>query len=364
MPLPRLRFAILASIFLALSPVLPLARAVSGQKQPLSLAPENRNEVNRLLQEYRSAGNDLQKKQEISLKVLAADPAAARLMLSAVERDLQPLLRKYSSKFQAQAAAAAKRKVGRVDPKRVLETRIAIHDLQKLGDGFTKQVIVEKIDPAVQRLRSAFILDPSEVLEKSPDLQTERKKLAGLGQIWEQCQARLPPSSGAESQTKATPVRFESYLRGEEELAALLAIPQDPRTRSVLAMNAKLSEKLDREEAQAILSLNLTRNLLGLPALVIDLRLCEAARGHSSDMERLKFFSHESPVAGKKTFGERAKQMGTTASGENIFAGASSGKSADEGWFHSPGHHRNQMGNFSRVGVGRSGTYFTQMFGS
>src|SRR5208337_1044126 len=99
-------------------------------------------------------------------------------------------------------------------------------------------------------------------------------------------------------------------------------------------------------------------------ALAIDLSLCEAAREHSQDMERLHFFSHESPVPGKKTPWDRAKLAGTTASGENIFNGSTSGKAADEVWFHSPGHHKNQMGNFARVGVGRSGVYFTQMFGN
>ena len=273
-----------------------------GQKPPMSLSPENRSEVNRLLQEYRAAGSDLEKKQEICRKVLAIDPAAVPLMLAAVERDLQPQLRKYSGKFQAQAAAAAKRKVGKVDLNKVMEMRKAVHDLQKLGDGFTKEVIVEKIDPVVQKLRAAFILDRSEVLDKSPDLQAERKKLEGLGRMWEQCHAQLPPPPATEGQEKAAPASFESYLQGEEELAASLAIPQDPRTRAVLAMNARLAEKLDPEEARAILALNLTRNLLGLPALAIDLRLCEAAREHSQDMERLKFFSHESPVPGKKTF--------------------------------------------------------------
>ena len=124
-----------------------------------------------------------------------------------------------------------------------------------MGDGFTKEVIVEKIDPVVQKLRAVFILDRSEVLDKSPDLQAERKKLESLGRMWERCQAQLPPPRRRKSQEKAAPASFESYLQGEEELAASLAIPQDPRTRAVLAMNAKLAEKLDPEEARAILAL-------------------------------------------------------------------------------------------------------------
>jgi uncharacterized protein YkwD len=346
----------------------PVASA-NGQKPPISLSPENRSEVNRLLQEYRAAGTDLEKKQAICQKVLAVDPAAPRLMLAAVERDLQPQLRKYCTKFQTQAAAAAKQKVGKVDMNKVVAVRKKVLDLQNLGDDFTKDVIVKKIDPTMQALREAFVFDRGEVLDKSPELQAERKKLDGLGQMWEQCQAKMQPPPGKEvagnDDTKtAEPVTFDRYLQGEEDLAASLAIPQDPQTRAVLATNARVAEKLDPEEARAILALNLTRNLLGLPALAIDLRLCRAARDHSQDMERLNFFSHISPVPGKKTPENRAMLAGTTASRENIFSGSTSGKKADERWFHSPGHHKNQMADSARVGVGRSGTYFTEMFGN
>jgi uncharacterized protein YkwD len=107
------------------------------------------------------------------------------------------------------------------------------------------------------------------------------------------------------------------------------------------------------------------RNLLGLNALAIDLALCEAARDHAKDMERLKFFSHESPVAGKKTFSERAARFGTTASAENICFGYHDGTAAQRAWFHSPGHHRNMLApNRARIGVGRSGVYYTEMFGT
>ena len=111
------------------------------------------------------------------------------------------------------------------------------------------------------------------------------------------------------------------------------------------------------------MALNLTRNLLGLNALSIDLKLCAAARDHSADMQRLKFFAHESPVAGKKTPWDRAKNFGTTASGENIMMGVRDGKAANLGWFHSPGHHKNMLGNHNRVGMGLTGAHFTELLG-
>ncbi len=93
------------------------------------------------------------------------------------------------------------------------------------------------------------------------------------------------------------------------------------------------------------------------------LKLAAAARDHSRDMKRLKFFSHTSPVPGKRSFFDRAKRFGVRASSENIYTGRADGLIAHTGWFHSPGHHRNMLGRHTRIGVGRSGVYFTQMFG-
>jgi uncharacterized protein YkwD len=140
-------------------------------------------------------------------------------------------------------------------------------------------------------------------------------------------------------------------------------MPMDTQTRAILAENAKLSTQLDPEEARCILALNVTRSLLGLNVLVIDLKLCLAARDHSHDMETKGFFAHESPVPGKKTPFDRAQRMGTTCSAENIASGSREGKAANMMWFHSPGHHKNMLGNHNRVGIGRSGRFFTEMFG-
>jgi len=159
------------------------------------------------------------------------------------------------------------------------------------------------------------------------------------------------------------PPNFEKYLEGEEELAVGMAAPMDARTRAVLGANARLAPRLEPEEARAVLSLNLIRNLLGLPPQVIDLRLCAAARDHSKDMRIEKFFSHESPLPNKKTPWDRAKLFGTQAGAENIYHGTHDGRVAIQAWFHSPGHHKNMLSDSPRVGVGRSGGYFTQMFG-
>ena len=142
-----------------------------------------------------------------------------------------------------------------------------------------------------------------------------------------------------------------------------MAAPISELTRQILAANSRLAAQLDPEEARGILALNLTRNLLGLPPLAIDLRLCAAARDHSQDMRRLEFFAHTSPVTGKASPWDRAKRFGTKAAAENIYHGAHDGRIAHRAWFHSPGHHKNVVGQYTRVGLGRSGAYFTELFG-
>jgi uncharacterized protein YkwD len=70
-------------------------------------------------------------------------------------------------------------------------------------------------------------------------------------------------------------------------------------------------------------------------------------------------------VPGKSTPSDRARLAGTTACGENLYMGSSVTADALRGWFLSPGQHRNMLGESpTRQGLGHSGKYWTEMFGS
>lgn len=152
-----------------------------------------------------------------------------------------------------------------------------------------------------------------------------------------------------------------------QELGKIVnSIPFSPRqltSAEVLAINQELAPAMDEEEFRAILGLNQFRMRSGLRPLLIDLLLVLVSRGHSSDMQRFGFFSHNSPVSGKGTFSSRARQLGASASAENIYMGSYSGNAANNAWINSSGHRANMLGGYSRVGVGRIGGFFTQMFG-
>ena len=131
----------------------------------------------------------------------------------------------------------------------------------------------------------------------------------------------------------------------------------------VRKQNAKLAKKLDRAEVDGIRYLNEMRIVMGFKPMLIDPKLCAAARGHSKDMQTLDFFDHESPVEGKATFLDRARLAGTKANGENIYWGSPNGRNAIDVWFSSPPHHWNMFDpDWTHQGIGRWEDHWTQMF--
>lgn len=85
---------------------------------------------------------------------------------------------------------------------------------------------------------------------------------------------------------------------------------------------------------------------------------------HSKDMEQNNYFSHTS-LDGKNP-GQRLTAAGYNwlAYAENIAKGYSTEETVIEGWKNSEGHCKNMMnGNLTEMGVGKSGAYWTQLFG-
>jgi uncharacterized protein YkwD len=125
-----------------------------------------------------------------------------------------------------------------------------------------------------------------------------------------------------------------------------------------------MQSRLPSDAIQGIEECNKWRILAGLHPCIIDPKLCLTAYDHAKDMAQNDFFSHQSPIAGKKTPWDRAMRFSTTASGENIFMGSSSYSIANKRWFHSPSHHKVMFdASFRRIGLARYGEHWVQMFG-
>ena len=113
---------------------------------------------------------------------------------------------------------------------------------------------------------------------------------------------------------------------------------------------------------------NQARIAEGLPPLILDDRLFEAARLKSGDMRDRNYCGHQSPV-----YGSPFDMLGNLGidyrrAGENVAMGYHTPEKVMKGWMESPGHRSNIIGaDYEKTGVGvvkdSSGTvYWTQLF--
>lgn len=135
----------------------------------------------------------------------------------------------------------------------------------------------------------------------------------------------------------------------------------DSSARKIMLENESKNVLLDIK--LGIRDLNVMRLVFGKNALFTDVKLSECSVDHSKDMHEKNFFAHESPVAGKKTPWDRARNFSTSASGENIHKGSRQSYGANKGWYLSPGHFSNMFNNHIRIGLGSYERNWTQMFG-
>ncbi len=108
-----------------------------------------------------------------------------------------------------------------------------------------------------------------------------------------------------------------------------------------------------------------TTAMPAVPALTWNDLLARAAFGHSDDMKVNNYFSHTSGE--NTTAGDRIRLAGYDwrAYGENIALGQTTEQIVMSSWLNSEGHCKNVMNkNFKEMGVGRSGNYWTQVFGA
>lgn len=183
------------------------------------------------------------------------------------------------------------------------------------------------------------------VLASSETLPVTREETVRLGHMAEQ----LADAAGT---TLYEDQSFDEYLVGLEGFAV----------REVLL--GEVFAKLDDEEIAAYHATNAARKENGLAPLEIDFQLVLTGRDHSNDMRTHDFFDHTSPLEGKSSPFDRARLFDTTAAGENIYMGSSSGDDAVVAWMNSPGHRENILtASFKRVGIGRSNGHWTQLFG-
>ena len=149
-------------------------------------------------------------------------------------------------------------------------------------------------------------------------------------------------------------------------LAVLLLAP------TIVWADAKPEEKklkLTEEEKGVLERTNAERKAAGLPELVPNAKLFQAARDHSANMAKLNRMSH---ILNGRTHADRAAAAGYayTFLGENIAWNQRDAAQVLECWMRSAGHRANILNrNYTEIGIGvavneRGEHYWTQMFGT
>jgi len=319
------------------------------------LTDSEKQQASDLYKQFTASKDDLAARSEIVTKMVEMGSGVAKVIHPIIDREFRAAAGRYRGGFNVQAKAVAKDKTSREKNDRIKKLRADVQALRKQGDGLKKETIIKIGDPALVELRKLTQLERDEILSSSEALAKARADLLELAGQRAACIDAL------------LIIDLEAFgpeeLEAEEKEIAASALSIDRDARAILQQNKKLAEEIEPAEAAGIVDLNELRILIGLQPCLIDPKLCAAARDHSKDMKEKSFFAHESPIPGKKTPWDRAKQAGTKANSENIFVGSKRGKDANRGWWHSPGHHVNMLAPRARlVGMGVHDKHWTQMF--
>jgi uncharacterized protein YkwD len=320
-------------------------------------------EASRLLQTFRTTKNPRARDAAFD-ELIQLDAKIVAQLSRAIDALLARERAAYLKMFAKQAGRIGDKRVKTIRVEEVKALRAEVLALSALGEQLTGEMLKEKAVPALDRLRQLMMVDTADVWKDDAKLSTQRKRLLSLGKQKQQCEAALA-AAAADEQDKSA-VDFDKQLAEDEAAATIESMPIPPASKAVFAANAKLAARIDPQSFAAMRECNLTRALLGLNALAIDARLIKAAEMHSADMEKHKFFDHISPVPGRQSPLDRARLAGTTVTAENIYSSEKpvTGTHVSGVWFASPQHHINMLRPSQRIGVGRHGLHYTELFGS
>lgn len=306
-------------------------------------------------------------RQQIANQLLDMGEEGPRALARYAGGEVEPRLLNYLAKLERAAGDTLRERIKANGGGPKVEAEIATLRQKSLGvsrsKNLTKEAIQDKCDPAIARLAELLQVTPEQAAQASSGLLPLKEEVQQNIAFYFAAMEKVPPENARGLPSLPPQDQIEQALSAREQVACQAAIPMTPQDKATLSANLPIAAKLDPAESRGIAELNRLRLLLGIGVLAIDTKLCDASRDHSKDMKQLNFFDHDSPVAGKETPWKRAAKFGTKASGENIYEGSERGESAIRTWWYSPGHHSNMMGGARRIGLGREGTFFTQMFG-
>ncbi|MGV9917237.1 CAP domain-containing protein [Streptomyces cellulosae] len=209
--------------------------------------------------------------------------------------------------------------------------------------------------------------DPSPVASGSPGASAspskEARKQHGAKPSQKPKKKATPPASA----TTAAPKPSTASPKPSTAAPAPSTTAPKPTTEAPKPTTAapKPSATASGAVARVVELVNQERAEAGCAPVTANSTLTTAAQRHSEDMASTGTMSHTGSDGSDP--GERITRAGYAWStyGENVAYGYSTPEQVMQGWMTSPGHKANILNcSFKEIGVGLSGTYWTQDFGT
>ena len=166
--------SILSAAIFTVAFLLPSPDPMRGGPAKPVLTAQQRREVAILLTRFRRAKTEPEKRTEAVDGLLKIGRPAPGQLLALITKELAPLQARYRSTFYKAAKAFLHKRFTDRDPKEVDSLRQTVLALRKAAN-LTKEQIVAKGDPAMAKLNELLWIDPQQILDATPALQTQRR---------------------------------------------------------------------------------------------------------------------------------------------------------------------------------------------
>jgi uncharacterized protein YkwD len=265
-------------------------------------------------------------------------------------------------------------------PKLIKQKEESLTGYFKTNAGSIRKELHRKLEPARKHARAAIFsktIYPDANHGKAGQPEVD-KRVDAVRLLWEQplsyCLPKREPVKekwddlldliSVAGKYVGVPKATSLKLRLEKECSEIINMRKfcSPKgSFDILSYNKNTKTTLTDDERGVLDLTNEYRMMLGFTPFRNKEALVQAARKHSQCMRDNNFFSHNCKIHGNMA--ARGRREGTGIAGENIARGSRTSYQAFMGWYNSSGHHRNVLGRFRHLGVGKAGTYWTEDFG-
>jgi len=202
---------------------------------------------------------------------------------------------------------------------------------------------------------------PKQLGQDLEQLEWLAMQLARLGGLpdGESSASILEPHAWARALEPGTMVTLQNFC--------LTPLERDTRAswRLIEAYNEAAKDDFSTAVNQLLRITNAYRAMFGHRPLAAVVSACAGSQGHADEMSRLGYFSHTSPVAGRRSPRDRMRLAGYMFGVSENIAMVGGALGAHNAWCRSSGHHRNLlMASHREIGIGANGRYWVQNFGS